>query len=322
VTAAPGIPRPRRRRGDRWRRLRGALVFPLFRLLPGLFGRLSWSSAQRLGTRLGSFAWAVSRRDRRRALEHLAIAFPELDPGARTALARACFRHHGTSFGEAMHLVRRDCAALAAVVSVTGWEHVEAARRERRLVIIHSAHCGNWEIVAAALNCRGLGMAVVGRALQDSALDGMLLGLRSRFGTATIHRGSAAAPRQLRAVLRGGGALGVLIDQDLRDEGVWVPFFGRLAHTPVGPAQIALRQRAVVLPTFGERLEDGTHRVTVAPPLALPADPTAATAAMTAAIEAQVRRRPEQWVWMHRRWRRPPPPETEARVEAGRGAGR
>jgi KDO2-lipid IV(A) lauroyltransferase len=89
-------------------------------------------------------------------------------------------------------------------------------------------------------------------------------------------------------------------------EGVWVPFFGRLAYTPVGAAKIALKQRAAVVPVFIERLENGHHLVRFQPPLDLPDDPREATALMTARIEEQIRRRPEQWVWMHRRWRRQP----------------
>lgn len=102
----------------------------------------------------------------------------------------------------------------------------------------------------------------------------------------------------------------MLIDQDTKVDGVWVPFFGRPAFTPAGAAKIALRSNAAVIPTFIERLPDGRHLAVFQAPLDLPDDPNAATALMTARIEEQVRRRPEQWVWMHRRWRRqlaPPP---------------
>lgn len=98
----------------------------------------------------------------------------------------------------------------------------------------------------------------------------------------------------------------MLIDQDTKVDGVWVPFFGRPAFTPVGAAELALRQKAIVLPFFIERKADGDHLLRFLPPLDLPDDPREATALMTRAIEEQVRRRPEQWVWMHRRWRRQP----------------
>jgi len=241
------------------------------------------------------------------ALDHLAIGFPDLPEADRHRLGRDCFRHHGTTLAECLYLLRRDCATVRSVVDVEGWEGVERVRAMDRPVLILTGHCGNWELLAALINCLGLGMSVVARELEEPDLQKLLAGLRERFGTPTIVRGSEGAARQLLLALRRGGALGMLIDQDTKVDGVWVPFFGRPAFTPVGAAKIALRQKAVVIPTFIERLDDGRHRARFHPPLDLPDDPQEATALMTAAIEAQIRRHPEQWVWMHRRWRRQPP---------------
>ena len=287
--------------------LEPALLNAGLRLLTSTVGRLSWPAAQRFGRALGAVGWHLSRRERRRTLEHLALAYPDMPDAERLRLGRDCFRHHGTTLGECLHLFHRDCAFVLSVVEVQGWEEVESARREGRPVLILTGHCGNWELLAAAINCRGLGMAVVARPLDEPAQQRMLAGLRQRFGTPTIARGSEGAARQLLIALRRPGALGMLIDQDTKVDGVWVPFFGRLAFTPVAAAKIALRQNAAVIPTFIERLPDGRHLATFHPVLDLPEDPTEATAAMTAKIEEQVRRHPEQWVWMHRRWRRQPP---------------
>jgi KDO2-lipid IV(A) lauroyltransferase len=274
--------------------------------LSALLGRLSWSAVQRVGRGIGRLAWALGRRDRRRTLDHLALAFPVLPENAHRALGRDCFRHQGMNLAECLHLLHKDCADLARHVEVEGWEEVERARANGRPLVLVTGHCGNWEILGAALNCRGLGMAVVARSLDEPRLQGMLAGLRDRFGTATIERGSGAAARQILGILRRGGALGMLIDQDTKVDGVWVPFFGRSAFTPVGAAKIALRQGTDVIPTFVERRPDGSHRIRIHPALDLPEDPREATAMMTRAIEEQVRRHPEQWVWMHRRWRRQP----------------
>jgi KDO2-lipid IV(A) lauroyltransferase len=287
--------------------LRSPALAAVLRVLSALFGLFTWTGAQRLGRGIGALGWHLSQRDRRRALDHLAIAFPDLAEAERRTLGRACFRHHGASLAECLHLLRRDCATVRAVVEVEGWDEVERVRQADRPILILTGHCGNWELLAALINCLGLGMSVVARELEEPDLQKMLAALRERFGTPTIVRGSDGAARQLLLALRRGGALGMLIDQDTKVDGVWVPFFGRPAFTPVGAAKIALRQKAVVIPAFIERLEDGRHRARFHPPLALPDDPQAATAVMTEAIESQVRRRPEQWVWMHRRWRRQPP---------------
>jgi len=311
LAAAPRIRfRPARRRAPR--RLRGVLLAALLRGLAAVLSPLSWAAAERCGRALGALAWRLGRRDRRRALDHLAIAFPDLAPAARRALARDCFRHQGMNLAECLHLLGRDCREVAAHVEVEGWEEVERARAEDRPLLIVTGHCGNWELLAALINCRGLGMAVVARALEEPELQALLAGLRDRFGTATIERGGEGAARAILGRLRRGGVLGMLIDQDTKVDGVWVPFFGRPAFTPVGPAKIALRQRAAVVPAFIERLPAGRgtrgtrHLARFHPAMDLPGDPGEATAAMTRAVEDQIRRRPEQWVWMHRRWRRQP----------------
>jgi Kdo2-lipid IVA lauroyltransferase/acyltransferase len=302
----------RRKKSRLQTRLEPAVLNAGLRLLTSTLGRLSWRAAQRVGRTIGAMGWRLSRRDRRRALDHLALAYPDMPEPQRRRLGRDCFRHHGTTLGECLHLFHRDCGFVRSVVEVVGWEEIERAREEDRPILILTGHCGNWELLAAAINCRGLGMAVVARPLDEPDQQRRLAGLRQRFGTRTIARGSEGAARQLLGTLRRGGALGMLIDQDTKVDGVWVPFFGRPAFTPVAAAKIALRQNAAVIPTFIERLPDGRHLATFQPALALPDDPTAATALMTARIEEQVRRHPEQWVWMHRRWRRQPEAKNQA----------
>lgn len=276
-------------------------------LCTGTLGRLPWRAAQRVGSWIGALGWLLSRRDRRRTLDHLALAFPERTEGERRRLGRATFLHHGRTLGECLTLFHAGPEDVLRHVEVAGWEEVERARAAGRPILIVTGHCGNWELLAATINVRGLGMVVVARSLDDSKQQRLLAGLRDRFGTATLERGVEGAARKLLGALRAGKALGMLIDQDTKVDGVWVPFFGRPAFTPVGAAKIALRQNTAVIPTFIERRKDGSHKATFHPALELPDDTTEATAAMTATIEAQIRRVPEQWVWMHRRWRRQQP---------------
>jgi len=286
--------------------LRSELLADLYRFLAGRLARLEWNDAQTFGRLFGRLAWSLAGRDRQRALSHLAIAFPDLDSDQRRGLGRASFAHFGAMLGETLWLAERGSEEIERRVELRGWEEIEAARAARRPILVLTGHCGNWELLAAALNVRGLRMAVVARELQDPGFQRALLDFRARFGSKTILRGAAGAARDLLATLRSGGALGMLIDQDTNIDGVWVDFFGRPAWTPVGAADIARRFTAAVLPAFIERLPDGSHRATIQPALDLPQDPIAATQRMSDAIEAQIRRVPEQWVWMHRRWRRQP----------------
>ena len=143
-------------------------------------------------------------------------------------------------------------------------------------------------------------------------MDRALLRTRAHLGIENIARGSAAAPRQLLGFLRRGTALAVLIDQDTNVEGVWAPFFGKPAYTPSGIWTLARRFDAVVLPMFMARLSDGRHRHFIEAALPMGDDVVDAVGRMNQRIEAHIRRFPEQWVWMHRRWRRRPPGEAEA----------
>lgn len=282
-------------------------------VLTRILGHLSWSRAQGFGGFLGRVGWRLTSRERERALRHLAWAWPGRDREWTERIARRCFEHLGMLLTECLWLSSRGCEAVEEVTRVEGWERVERARATGRPILVMTGHCGNWELLAAVISCRGLPLTVMARQLDDPLVNRRALELRSHFGTQTIERGTRAAARKLLKTLRGDGALGMLIDQDIEVDGVWVPFFGRLAYTPTGAASLALRRDVLVLPFFIEREEDGGHLVTVDPPLELPDDCEEATARMTRRIEDQIRRRPEQWVWMHRRWRRRPAGEDRRR---------
>jgi len=300
------------------RRLR-SLLFAFLKLgLTQLFGRLRWGQAQRLGSWLGSAAWRATSRNRRKALTHLAVAFPELTAAERRRVGRACFRHLGTCIGELLHVYYRDPEEACGHVRVEGWDQIECIRVRGQPLVVMTAHCGNWELLSTVNHSHGLGIAGIARQLDDPSLEDLAVGLRRHLGSVTIARGSRGSSRELLRTLRRRGALVLLIDQDIPSaDGVWVPFFGRLAHTPLAAANLALRLGAAVVPSFVERLGDGSHLVTFHPPLELPDDPLAATAVMTARIEEQIRRRPEQWVWMHRRWRHRPPEDGTKVFAAG-----
>jgi KDO2-lipid IV(A) lauroyltransferase len=294
-----------------WRRVRNGFGAVLVHFLRTFVGVLGWRGSQRLGAAMGRLAWHLAPRERRRAIEHLAIAFPELTDGERRDLARRCFRHLGMMLMETLQLLRLDRAGIEPHLEVEGWHHVEELQRQGRPILFLMAHCGTWEMLGAAAGCRGVSVTGIARQQDDPRASAIGVELRERWGNRTIARGAPGSSRELLKVLRGGDALAMLIDQDTRVDGVWVPFFGRLAWTPVGAAEIARRQGSAVVPAFDERREDGSHLLRILPALDLPVEPTAATAVMTAAIEQQIRRRPEQWVWMHRRWRRRPPEESQ-----------
>jgi Kdo2-lipid IVA lauroyltransferase/acyltransferase len=286
-------------------------------LLPAL-GALPWRAALAVGAGIGRLAHLVQPRRRRRAREGLERALGDrLKPAEIRRLEREVFIGLGRNLAE-LAWVAADPSRVDRVVGMEGVEHLRAALDAGRGVVLITGHLGSWELMAAAIVRHGFPLSVIAREANDGKVNELLVGLRARFGVRTLLRGSAGAARGILRTLRSGEVLGCLIDQDIKAEGVFVEFFGRPAFTPSGPAALALRGNAPVVVGATWRLPDGTHRVRFDPPWRLDrgADPEADiarhTASLTRWLEERIREHPAQWVWIHRRWRRQPPPGTAA----------
>ena len=146
------------------------------------------------------------------------------------------------------------------------------------------------------------------RGRDEVEMNQFITDLRARSGVRTIDRGSLSSAREMIQVIRRGGMLAFVLDQNIRTESVKVRFFGVPALTPIGPARFAVRSEAHVSIALTERRADGIQILTFSEPIQCKPDddPIALTARVTAAIEAQIRRTPEQWVWFHDRWRERP----------------
>ena len=264
-----------------------------------------------IGRLIGLTALRLVRRDRARALEHIAAAFPGQDRAWRLALARRSAAHLGALLGEVAWLWSASPDAVLARSEFVGLENLTQALTPKGGAILVTGHCGNWEWLNLALGASGVPMTVAAREVYDPRLDEIARRVRGRFGGETALRGQDAGGKLVRA-LRRGRVMGLLIDQDIDAPGVFVEFFGRPAWTPGGGALLALRTGRPVVPGFAARLPDGRMRLSFAPAIRmargadLDADVGRLTALLTAHIERQVREYPEQWVWMHRRWKHQP----------------
>lgn len=272
--------------------------------------------AIRVGRWLGDGLWYAVGRRRKVALDNLALAFGgERSEGERRAIARESFRHLGIMTLECFRLLVRGPAELAGRVVVEGAEYVEQALGEGGGGIFLTAHLGNWELLAAsAFTLKGWPISVVARPLDNPALERLATEFRQRFGLRIIPKRKAA--REVLAALRGGGLVGVLLDQNTTvREGVFVPFFGRPASTSKSLALLSRKSGVPVFPVFIRRLQDGRHHIGIHPPILTPRtqdrekDVREGTALFTQAIEASIRQTPEQWLWLHRRWKTRPPGE-------------
>jgi len=287
--------------------VRHALEYALALPVLGLVAALPHGAARRLGAAVGALAGLVDRRRRRIARENLAAALPELDRAARERIVSGCFRHFGAAFLDALSARRFDAAELCRRVTWEGFEHLTAAEAAGRGVIVLAAHFGNWEIVPAALAANWGPMAAVGRPVDNPHVDRLVQSVRTRFGNRSLPKRGAV--REMFRVLAAGGRLGLLIDQRVRaEEALDVPFFGRPALTSPVAARLSLRTGAPVVPVAGHHEPGGRYRIVFDPPLwPEGGDDEPTTLAFTRrcleASEAAIRRHPEQWLWLHRRWK-------------------
>jgi KDO2-lipid IV(A) lauroyltransferase len=271
---------------------------------------LPWRLVVAAGALLGAGAYVFQVRRRRRALANLTMALGDTkDPAELRRLARGLFLNIGRNLAEIVWVAARPerCDRL---VTFEGLEHLETARAQGRGVVLLTGHAGSWELLAAAIVRHGLPLSVIARRTSQENVSAFVLRVRERLGVQTVLRGSSAAARTVLRTLRAGEALGALIDQDVRVKGVVVDFFGRPALTPTGPISLALRAGSPLVYFVIWRLPDGTHRARFNPPVELErGGDTAATverhtAAFTHWLEERIREHPDQWMWIHRRWRR------------------
>lgn len=275
------------------------------------------------GKALGSLAYALDRRHRAIALDNLRVSFgADRDEGEYRRIAHACWRHFGGVLFETLAFPRFSSASVGREVRYRGLERVRAAYEAGRGVLLFSGHYGHWELSAMMQGHLGLPLALVTRPLDNHGLERMLADLRGCSGNTIIHKRNAV--REMLRTLRSGGGIAILIDQDARSGGLFVPFLGRLASTTPTLALMAVRTGAAILPVFSVPGADGAWEITYEPPVAVrpeadrDAEVLRVTAECTAILERWVRAHPEVWLWMHRRWKTRPP-GTPAGEAAGAG---
>jgi len=280
----------------------------------------------RVFSAMGTTASRLLRKDRERAIENLALAFPDAPKPIRDSLARAMFKSLGKNFYEFLNLEGSSKQRVAGLVeSIHGMEHLEAALARDAGLIVITGHIGCFELLAAYFSQQGYPLWVVGRELWEKRINEKLIRIRESMGYKTIDRDSGG--KDVLRVLRDGKIVAVLIDQHTRVSGIYVPFFNRPAHTPIGVAKLAIKTGAPILPMAIYMRENGRHEVRILPVID-PPEPSGVgqdgadkqvenlTRECSHAIETLVRYDPKQWVWFHNRWRYDEKKETKHAVVA------
>jgi KDO2-lipid IV(A) lauroyltransferase len=256
------------------------------------------------------------------ALDNLRLAFGDtLAPHEARRIALACFRHFARITLDTVACSRLAPEDLWPLVDYEGLEHIRDAYERGRGVLLFSGHYGHWELTALLQGWLGLPLTLITRPLDNPYLERRLAGIRSRSGNRVVHRRNAV--REMLRAVREKSGVAILIDQDARRDGIFVPFFGHPASTVPTLALLALRTGATVVPTFSVPV-GRRYRIVYEPPVPVAdtgdrdADVARLTEEFTAIIERRIRERPEVWLWLHRRWKRRP----ERRAAPGPGAGR
>ena len=271
------------------------------------------SGSSALGGRLGRLGYFPFRFRRELVEKHLRWAFPDRDDAWIRATARAAYAHLGREAIATIRLARMTRDDVLAATTVIGLEEFRAALEEGNGIVLASGHVGNHEIGAAALAARGIPLDLVVQRQANPLFDEALIESRRRLGLGIIDRFQAT--RLAIKALRSGRAVAFAADQNAGKAGVFVPFFGRLASTHRGAALFALKTGAPLF--LGTSLRRGAgyevtlERIDVPREGELDDAVYRLTAAFTERLEAVVREAPEQYLWLHRRWKTRPPEETD-----------
>ena len=298
-------------------RLQIDIEYLIARFLLFAFGLPPLRVSLLLGSKLGCGFYYLSGRLRGTANRNLELAFPDLSQSQRRLLLRGCFESLGRLLGVFSHFATANPQTLQKMIFCEGLEHIEAARQSGRGVILFTGHVGAWELSSFALSLFGYPLSFLVRRIDNPKIEKLIEGRRTRLGNRTIDKRSAA--REMLQILQTGGTLGILVDLNTLDrEGTFVDFFDVPASTTFVLAKLALRTEAAVLPVFAPwDQERRRFLLKVDEPLSFERtgndeeDVRRLTQLFTNVVEKYVRRYPDQWLWIHRRWKTRPPGEPE-----------
>jgi KDO2-lipid IV(A) lauroyltransferase len=291
-------------------RMMEQIAYTLIVLLTRGVGSLPSGWGLSIGAGLGHLSYRLLRRRREVTLENLRGAYPEKSEEAIDAIALAVFRNMGKLFYEICWFTCMDDDELLGRVTISGEEHIQAAYEKGKGVLVLTAHFGNWELMPVLGAHLKHPCSYVYRPLDAAALETFLARTRTRYGGTKIPK-----KRSFRKILRfldKKGLVFLLMDQNVRrEEGVFAPFFNKPASTNKGLALLAMKTGAPVVPVFLIREEIGFKGL-ILPEIPLidtgdkEKDIEANTLAYNRVIESVVRQYPEQWFWVHRRWKTKP----------------
>ena len=276
---------------------------------------LSW--AIKVGQQLGGIAYLAAGHLRRTGDRNLKLAFPEKTEHERQLLLKGTFAGLGRQLGLFSKFATDSRESLLEITRWEGLEHLDAARASKQPIILFTGHVGAWELSSFGLSLRESPISFLVRRLDNPKVEELVDRIRMRFGNQSVDKRGAARP--MLNILRSGGTLGLLVDLNtLDEEAIFVDFFGVPASTTFMLAKLALRTNATVLPIFVPWDESsGKFLVHILPCVPVERsgnedeDIRKLTARLTKVVEDYIRRYPDQWLWIHKRWKTRPKGEPD-----------
>lgn len=291
-------------------RFRRRLLYTLFLVSNSVFVLIPYNLALDVGIFFGWLGYILLGRYRRLAKEHLKFAFSNSKSEKDISkIARSVFINLGMGFAEIMSLpkIRR---RLDSIIDAKGMDNVDRVLKEGKGAVVVSSHFGNWELLSPYFAYKGYPVNAVARPVYYEKYNEWVLFLRRSMGVNVILR--TDSPKRLLALLKNNELVGMLPDQDIDSiEGVFVDFFGKKAYTPVAPVKLASAAGAPIIPIFIVRNKN-RHTIVVEEPIRIEnvQDKEDAILLYTQKwpdlVESYIRMYPEQWVWIHRRWKTQP----------------
>ena len=265
--------------------------------------RKPYLKALEAGERWGRRIWSFAKRRRETSVNNLMMAFPEMPRKEAEQITQRVFENFGRSSADFLIGLNRTKEELDETTTIEGFENFEKAHAKGKGVMVVTGHFGNWERCSTWMSLRDYTLSVVARDANDEGVNALVNKLREGPGTEVIPRGNAARPMIQK--LKRNEVIGIVPDQNANE--IFIPFFGKPAGTVLGPGVIAERTGAAVVPAFCHYCGDGKYHIKVYPELTADEGYETKGEGMMRAIGRQleevIRERPDQWLWIHDRWR-------------------
>jgi KDO2-lipid IV(A) lauroyltransferase len=296
-------------------KIRRAIKYPIlvffirvFILVVRIFPR---SFALKSFAGLGGLVYRFLKKEREKTINNLTFVFGGVKSESEIKeMARRVFVNQAMNFADYVHTMHYTTRQqFSKIVDFVGEEHLAEVYKQGNGVLCLMCHVGSWEFSAIMPPVMGYETTAISRPMPNEKIDRLIVRSRQKRGMKNISRGNVYD--QLVEVTKKGECLIIMIDQDTQVKGVFLDFMGKQAYTPIGAARLAIDTKAPVLPMYIKRLPNNRHQFTILPPLpyvntGTESDIIENTKIYNQAIEKIILETPEQWVWMHERWKTTP----------------